>query len=128
MPNVKDYAWGLGRLNARLDIADSQYFPAVTVPQADAIRQQFIATRIVQNDILLRTKQVLSSEGVSSALFGAYCAFSMKALAIKLAYSGEAAALEFQTQIALWVARGLSQTVLEIIRTDVFNVAAPVAP
>ena len=30
--------------------------------------------------------------------------------------------------IAKWVARGLTQSVLQAIRTDVFNVAAPVAP
>ena len=35
--------------------------------------------------------------------------------------SGESLALEAQTLIAKWVARGLNQTVLEKIRTDVFN-------
>jgi hypothetical protein len=30
--------------------------------------------------------------------------------------------------IAKWVARGLTQSVLQAIRTDVFNVAAPIAP
>jgi hypothetical protein len=34
-------------------------------------------------------------------------------------------AVEVQTLIQKWVARGLGQTVLEKIRTDVFNVSAP---
>ena len=42
--------------------------------------------------------------------------------------SGESLALEAATLIAKWVARGLEQSVLQSIRTNVFNVGAPVAP
>jgi hypothetical protein len=38
------------------------------------------------------------------------------------------ASREAATLIAKWVARGLTQAVLQAIRTDVFNVAAPTAP
>ena len=41
---------------------------------------------------------------------------------------GALLAMEAAVLIAKWVARGLTQAVLQAIRTDVFNVAAPVAP
>jgi hypothetical protein len=40
----------------------------------------------------------------------------------------EALAQEAAVLIAKWVARGLTQSVLQAIRTDVFNVASPLAP
>ena len=39
--------------------------------------------------------------------------------------SGESLAIEVGVLVAKWVGRGLSQAVLEDIRTQVFNVAAP---
>jgi hypothetical protein len=36
--------------------------------------------------------------------------------------------LEAATLMAKWVARGLTQSLLQAIRTDVFNIAAPIAP
>jgi hypothetical protein len=42
--------------------------------------------------------------------------------------SGESAAMEAAIQIGKWVARGLSLSVLETIRYDVFGVSAPAGP
>jgi hypothetical protein len=42
--------------------------------------------------------------------------------------SGESLALEAATLIAKWKARGLTEALLQAIRTDVFNVAAPIGP
>jgi len=42
--------------------------------------------------------------------------------------SGESAAQAAAVLIAKWVARGLTQSVLQAIRTQVFNVGAPIAP
>jgi hypothetical protein len=39
--------------------------------------------------------------------------------------SGESLALEAAVLITKWTARGLTAAVLQAIRTDVFNVAAP---
>ncbi|OYD15439.1 hypothetical protein CH330_05660 [candidate division WOR-3 bacterium JGI_Cruoil_03_51_56] len=39
--------------------------------------------------------------------------------------SGESLAIEVGVLVAKWVGRGLTQSVLEAIRTDVFNVSAP---
>ena len=41
---------------------------------------------------------------------------------------GRSLAIEAQTLIDKWVSTGLVQSALEAIRTQVFNVAAPVAP
>jgi uncharacterized protein YdiU (UPF0061 family) len=42
--------------------------------------------------------------------------------------SGESAAQEAATLIAKWKARGLTQAVLETVRTQVFNIGAAVGP
>jgi len=42
--------------------------------------------------------------------------------------SGESLAIEAATLIAKWKARGLTEALLQAIRTDVFNVAAPIGP
>ena len=42
--------------------------------------------------------------------------------------SGESAAKGAAVLIAKWKARGLTEAVLQAIRTDVFNVVAPIAP
>ena len=46
----------------------------------------------------------------------------------RLGVRREALAQEAAVLIAKWVARGLTQAVLQAIRTDVFNIAAPIAP
>ena len=45
---------------------------------------------------------------------------------IRADISGETLAKEAATLIAKWKARGLSEPVLQGIRTDVFNVSAPI--
>ena len=42
--------------------------------------------------------------------------------------SGESAAIAAQTLVDKWVARGLVQSALEAIRTQVYNISAPIAP
>ena len=42
--------------------------------------------------------------------------------------TGDSLAKEAAILITKWTARGLTQAVLQAIRTDVFSVAAPVAP
>jgi hypothetical protein len=41
---------------------------------------------------------------------------------------GESLSKEAAVLVAKWKARGLTEAVLQAIRTDVFNVAAPVGP
>ena len=71
-------------------------------------------------------KQVLDGEGVSIILYPFYLNFGREPWRLQRNnLSGESLAIEAQTLIQKWVARGLSQTVLEKLRTDVFTIPAP---
>lgn len=77
----------------------------------------------------LRVKQVLDSSGVPTRDYPSYLAFGRQLWALgRKEISGESAALEAAVLIAKWVARGLTQPVLQAIRSEVFNIPAPIAP
>ena len=76
-----------------------------------------------------QVKQVCDSAGVSTIQYPFYLCFGREMWAlIRKDISGESAAMETAVLVTKWTARGLTQAVLQAIRTDVFNVAAPVAP
>jgi hypothetical protein len=77
----------------------------------------------------LEVKQVLDLAGVSVALYASYLAFGRELFRItRNGMSGESAAIEAELLIVKWVARGLTRSVLENIRTGVFNIAPPSSP
>jgi len=77
----------------------------------------------------LQVKQVCDGAGLPTIQYPFYLCFGREMWALsRKDISGESLALEAATLIAKWVARGLTQSVLQAIRTDVFNVAAPIAP
>lgn len=77
----------------------------------------------------LQVKQVCDGAGASVIQIPFYLCFGREMWALlRKELSGEAMAKEAALQIAKWVARGLDTTVLETIRTNVFNVSAPVTP
>jgi hypothetical protein len=77
----------------------------------------------------LQVKQVCDSFGVPTITYPFYLCFGREMWSLlRKEMSGESMALEAATLIAKWVARGLTQSVLQAIRSDVFNVPAPVAP
>ena len=77
----------------------------------------------------LRVKQVLDSSGVPTRDYPSYLNFGRQLWALgRKDISGESAAQEAAVEVAKWVARGLTQAVLQAIRTDVFNISAPIAP
>ena len=77
----------------------------------------------------LQVKQTCDASGVPTIQYPFYLNFGREIWALtRKEVSGESLALEAATLIAKWVARGLQQPLLESIRTDVFNVAAPVTP
>lgn len=74
----------------------------------------------------LQVKQVLDEEGVSIIQYPFYLNFGREMWRLKrMEISGESLAVEAATLIGKWVARGLSQSVLETIRTQVFDIGAP---
>jgi hypothetical protein len=76
-----------------------------------------------------QVKQVLDSSGVDTTDYPGYLAFGRQVWALtRKDVSGESLALAVAIQIAKWVARGYTQAVLQAIRSEVFNVGAPIAP
>ncbi len=76
-----------------------------------------------------QVKQVLDGQGVSIKDYPFYLDFGREIWHLqRIEVSGESLAIEAAVLIGKWQARGLSQSVLEAIRTQVFNVSAPVGP
>jgi hypothetical protein len=77
----------------------------------------------------LQVKQVCDGAGAPTIQYPFYLCFGREMWALtRKDISGESLAQEAAVLIAKWVARGLQQPLLQAIRTDVFNVAAPIAP
>ncbi len=73
-----------------------------------------------------QVKQVLDMSGISTAMFGLYLDFGREIWSLeRRGISGDSLAEEAATLVAKWVSRGLTQAILETIRTQVFNVSAP---
>jgi hypothetical protein len=76
-----------------------------------------------------QVRQTLDAIGVPTIQYPAYLCFGKEVWALeRRGFSGESLALEVAVLLDKWVARGLAKSTLEAIRTDVFNVGAPVAP
>ncbi len=74
----------------------------------------------------LQVKQVLDGLGVSVAQYAMYLAFGRELWSMtNKGISGESAAMEADVLLDKWVGRGLTQAVLEAIRSQVFNIPAP---
>ena len=77
----------------------------------------------------LQVKQVCDGAGVPTIQYPFYLCFGREIWALsRKEVSGESLAKEAATLIAKWKARGLNEALLQGIRTDVFNVSAPIAP
>ena len=77
-----------------------------------------------------QVKQVCDLAGCSVIQYAYYLDFGRELwkMTHERELSGEAAAQAAAVLIAKWVARGLTQSVCETIRTGVFNISAPVGP
>ena len=74
----------------------------------------------------LQVKQTLDAKGVSIIQYPFYLNFGREMWRLKrMEVSGDSLAKEAATLIGKWVSRGLTQAVLEAIRSQVFDVAAP---
>ena len=77
----------------------------------------------------LQVKQVCDGAGVATIQYPFYLCFGREMWALtRKDISGESLAKEAAVLITKWTARGLTSAVLQGIRTDVFNVSAPIAP
>jgi hypothetical protein len=77
----------------------------------------------------LQVKQVCDGLGCPTIQYPFYLCFGREMWSLtRKDISGESMALEAATLIGKWVSRGLTQSILQAIRTGVFNVGAPIAP
>ena len=74
----------------------------------------------------LQVKQTLDESGVSIIQYPFYLSFSREVWRLKrMDVSGDSLANEAAILVGKWAARGLTQSVLETIRSQVFDVPAP---
>lgn len=71
------------------------------------------------------TQEVLNIQGVPVIDRPDYLSFSREVWAKRRRMAGEALAAEVAVLVAKWTARTLQQSVLEAIRSQVYNVSAP---
>jgi len=76
----------------------------------------------------ISVKQVLNSSGISTFQTASYLAFARMIWKAKQTYHGETLAQEAAVVIAKVVARGLTQAICQAIRSQVFDIGAPIAP
>ena len=86
------------------------------------------AVNISLEQMEISTKTILDVQGVSVATMANYLAFARELWKKSRQYSAEALAVEANTTLQKWLARGMSQSVLEAIRFGVFGISAPAGP
>lgn len=114
----------------RIENWDTGYDTAAIKAKVDKKRPSMLnrasAVFISQYTTDTEVKQVLDQEGISIIQYPFYLDFGREMWRLtRMNLSGESLAVEAATLIGKWVARGLSQSVLETIRTQVFNISAP---
>jgi hypothetical protein len=85
------------------------------------------ANEQVQSDQQVR--QCLNASGVPTIQYPFYLNFGRQCKKLlRASIDGESVAQEAAVLIAYWTAQGLTQSVLTAIRSQVFNIGAPVGP
>jgi hypothetical protein len=112
---------------------DTGYDTTAIKAKVDAKRPKMLehvnATFVSLASMEGQVKQTCDAAAVSTIQYPFYLSFGREMWSlINKDISGDSLALEAQILITKWVARGLTQAVLQDIRTQVFNVSAPVAP
>jgi hypothetical protein len=86
------------------------------------VQTRFTSLASMENQV----KQTLDAAGVATIQYPFYLCFGREMWSLQdREISGESLAKEAAVLIAKWVARGLTQSVLQAVRTQVFNVSAP---
>lgn len=129
--NAKPTSPGVGyeRLAARLDIPNSDFFPSITIQQANSLKAKYWIVQNFQHAVKLRVKAYLSDTGVGVATILGYYGFANEVMKALGAHGhGATARLVVHTLISKYTGMGLMQSVCEGIRDSVFNIEAPAGP
>ena len=102
---------------------------AILTAKRPSMLQNMSAVLPLMAAMEIEVKQTCDASGVPTIQYPFYLCFGREMWALtRKEISGESMSLEAATLIAKCVSRGLEQTVLQAIRSQVFNVPAPVAP
>jgi hypothetical protein len=117
----------------RIDSWDTKFDTTRIKAIVDAKRPKMLehVSAVYTSIALMETqvKQVLDGAGVPFIMYPFYLNFGREMWSkSRKEMSGESLAQEAALLIAKWVARGLQAPVLQAVRSDVFNVPAPIAP
>ena len=108
---------------------DTTRIKATLDAKRPAMLQSVTAVTPMITAMELQVKQVCDGAGVPTIQYPFYLCFGREMWALtRKDISGESFAQEAAILITKWTARGLQGPVLQAIRTDVFNVSAPIAP
>jgi hypothetical protein len=117
------------RINNRNEKYNLERVNAILTEKRPTMLQNMSSVVPLMTAMELQVKQVCDGAGVSIIRYPFYLCFGREMWKLtRQDLSGESMAKEAAVLVAKWKARGLTEAVLQAIRTDVFNVVAPVAP
>jgi hypothetical protein len=102
---------------------------AILTEKRPAMLQNVSSVVPLMTAMELQVKQTCDAQGAPTIQYPFYLCFGREMWKLtRQDISGESMAQAAATLIAKWVSRGLQQTLLEAIRSEVFNVPAPASP
>lgn len=101
--------------------------PIITDAKLDMMKENVNAVTASICAMETQVKQVLDTEGVPTITYPFYLNYGRELWALqRRQISGTTLQLEALVLLNKWVARGLTQSVLEAVRLQAFNISAPI--
>jgi len=121
-PQRRIQQWKAKYTGPKVGLTVADILPTIT-PRMEA---KALAITAMETEV----KQVLDTAGVTTIHYPFYLDFGRELfrLTVTRLISGESAAIAAELLIVKWVARELTRSVLENIRTGVFNIPPPTSP
>jgi len=108
---------------------NTERIKAILDEKRPAMLQRVQSVFVSIDQMETQVKQCIDGLGAATILYPYYLDFGREVWSLQQkGISGVSLQEACATQIAKWVSRGLSLSILEAIRSDVFNVSAPAGP
>jgi hypothetical protein len=101
---------------------------AIIDKEKELMRENNVASTTSLVEAENASRQVLNGIGVPTIDVPDYLNFARQIWRLKNLFAGETLQMEVQVALDKWVARGMVQSALEAIRSQVFTVGAPIVP
>ncbi|MEO0081992.1 MAG: hypothetical protein ABIL25_06850 [candidate division WOR-3 bacterium] len=107
---------------------DTERVKAILDAKRQRMLEHYVAATVEVCEMEAQTRQVLNQAGVHTALYVPYLDYARQLYRLSRVrqVSGNSFALAAQVLLDKWAARGLNPEVLATIRTQVFDIAAPI--